>query len=330
MIGLLALNVSACGEFADGLRAGSLTYTSACGTTLPPGLAAIVSPAWCDLSLSGDGVVVGVVDAGFDGLRDDPFTRSLRVVATTDLVDGDASDFFSSHSGHGTEIVASLGGRSEAAAHGLAWGASYVLARTEDVGTETPDEEERLAEGVAWAISQGARVVNVSLGYNAFDDPADDYAPTDLDGRTPRVTRALDALAAANPDVLIVVSAGNEGDGAWRYVLPPGDARNVLTVGAVGAEGRRASYSGMGSEALPYTKPDLTARPIGRGASLAAPMIAGLAAQLFEHDPSLTAAEVADLLRRSGTNAASPNREVGYGTPQADVLLSMLREDAEG
>ena len=59
---------------------------------------------------------------------------------------------------------------------------------------------------------------------------------------------------AARKGMLVVVAAGNEGNGSWHYISP-GDADSVLTVGAVDTLGRVASFSGYGPSSDGQIKP---------------------------------------------------------------------------
>jgi hypothetical protein len=71
-------------------------------------------------------------------------------------------------------------------------------------------------------------------------------------------------------------------------------------------------------------KPDFVAGASSLGTSFSTPVIAGLCACLLEYRP-MERGELIGLLHASGTRAAAPGCELGYGIPQTDVLLRMLR-----
>ena len=120
-------------------------------------------------------------------------------------------------------------------------------------------------------------------------------------------------------------SAGNEGDKAWRNVSFPADVRQVITVGSCDSDGvSRSRSSGVGREDAGYVKPDFVAGASSLGTSFSTPVIAGLCACLLEYRP-MERGELIGLLHASGTRAAAPGCELGYGIPQTDVLLRMLR-----
>ncbi len=103
----------------------------------------------------------------------------------------------------------------------------------------------------------------------------------------------------------------------------PGDGPEVVAVGAVGADGRRAEYSSCGPNSR-QPKPDLVAmepfpslwrgQPFS-GTSAAAPQAAALAALLWSRAPRWTARRVRQALVESARDLAEPGHdcETGYG-----------------
>lgn len=289
----------------------------------PVGL--IMSHALDSLQLDGEGVKVGVIDAGFGGFRENDFTRNLKVAACRDFIDGDTTDFFGAgEHDHGTVVTGSIGGKQGQKVHGLAYGATYYLARTEDVATEPKADEVRLTEAVDWLVGEGVRIINISVAHVSFDD-APGYVPEDLDGRTALGSRHIDSVLNANPDLIIVVSAGNRGNKNWRYIMFPSDVEEVITVGSTDFEGiSRWKSSGVGYENADYIKPDVATYPIPAGNSHTAPVITGLCALLRQIDPGLDRRAIIDLLHSSGSKADNPDRETGYGVPSSQKIIENL------
>jgi len=310
------------------LSVGACAPTLSTGYTLRYARSAelMMSPAWDGLGLTGRGVKVGSIDEGFRGWREEPLTRDLRVEAARNFVTGDTVGFFGRGPAHGMWVARNFGGRNGTEAWGLASKATYYLALTEEPEREVPAEEVRLTQAIAWVVSQGVRVINVSLGYSKFDAPHASYTDQDLYRDRTFSARFLDSPLAARPEVNVIVAAGNDGMRNPGYILTPADARRVITVGSVTSGGTsRVINSSRGIVGAPYIKPDLMTYPNIGGTSFAAPAIAGLVAQLLEANPALTNSEVADLLRRSGSRADSPNVETGYGVPQTARLLALVR-----
>ena len=169
-------------------------------------------------------------------------------------------------------------------------------------------------------------VINTSLGYYTFDDKSKNYKYRDLDGRHALMSRQASRIA--DKGMVLVCSAGNSGMGSWKKITPPGDAENVLTVGAVDKKGTLAPFSSIGNTADHRVKPDVVAvgsgsdviRPDGNqgranGTSFSSPIMCGMVTCLWQACPKLTAKEVIELVRRSGDRADFPDNIYGYGVP---------------
>ena len=125
-------------------------------------------------------------------------------------------------------------------------------------------EQDYWAAAIEFADSVGVDLVNTSLGYYSFDDPAKNYRYRDLNGHYALMSR--EAAKAADKGMVVVCSAGNSGTGSWKKITPPGDAENVLTVGAVDKEAVLAPFSSVGNTADHRIKPDVVA--VGLGADV--------------------------------------------------------------
>lgn len=276
----------------------------------------------------GEGMLVGILDAGFSNADRVPYLQHLfrdnRIIGTYDFVRKETSVY--EDNSHGLNVLSIMGAYAEGQLVGPAYKASFLLLRTEDAGSETPVEEANWLFGAEFADSAGVDVINSSLGYTEFDDSAFDHTYNDLDGKTTLVTRA--ARWAAESGMLVVVSAGNEGNGRWRYISAPADAPNVLSVGAVNGQGQKASFSSVGPTTDGRIKPDVVAQGLGtvlgtpggviatgNGTSFSAPLVAALATGFWQANPRLTAQQVIESLRRSGDRVGSPDNEYGYGVP---------------
>lgn len=290
-----------------------------------PQLSLLQIPQLHELGWDGSGVLVCLLDTGF-WLGHECFA-SLKVVATWDFIfgDEDVQDGPEGQQDHGTSTLSVIAGFQEGELIGAAFGASYALAKTEDIGSETPIEEDYWIAGLEWADSLGVDVVSSSLGYARFDDGTG-YTYQDLDGNTARTTRAADLAVAKG--MVVVTAAGNERDKPWHYIVTPADGDSVLAVGAVDMEGNPAPFSSVGPTADGRIKPDLVAPGVGvwsadirssytykRGTSFSTPLVAGAAALLLQIDPTLTPMEIRDRLCSAGSQASSPDTLMGWGIP---------------
>ncbi|QKZ14270.1 S8 family serine peptidase [Spirosoma sp. KUDC1026] len=288
----------------------------------------------------GEGMLIGVLDAGFRNANTVRYLKPLfdekRVVATYDFVTRDTSVY--EDDAHGVEVLSTMAATADGTLYGTAYKASYVLLRTEDAATEKPIEEANWLIGAEYADSAGVDIINSSLGYFSFDPPYPSHIYTDLTGTKTLISRA--AQWAAEAGIVVVNSAGNEGNNAWRYIIAPADAPDVLAIGGVTSAGTQASFSSIGPSADGRVKPDLAALgssvvvglPDGRisygsGTSFASPLVAGLVAGFWQAHPRLTAVQVREALRRSGSQYATPDNRLGYGIPnfeRASVLSDAL------
>ncbi|MDW8334269.1 MAG: peptidase S8, partial [Bacteroidia bacterium] len=108
---------------------------------------------------------------------------------------------------------------------GPAHGASFYFFRTENGFSETIAEEYHWVAAAEEADRLGADVCQTSLGYLTFDGGVGDHSYPDLDGNTTVITLAADL--AASRGMVVVNSAGNEGNNAWGYIIAPADGDSV-------------------------------------------------------------------------------------------------------
>lgn len=299
------------------------------------------------------GVVVGVFDNGFRLLSHQAFdTLRPRIIAAYDFVShdpdpapypGDPSSF----GAHGVNTLSILGGYREGQLIGPAFGASYILARTENDSSETPIEEDNWAAAIEWADSIGVDVTSTSLGYLTYEPPYTSWTWQDMNGNTTVITRAADMAVARG--IVVLNSAGNSGSNATRNTLgAPADGDSVLAVGALNANGTRASYSSVGptTSIPPRFKPDVMAQgssvwyasasnPTGysnfaSGTSFSCPLAAGAAALIVKARPNASAVEVGEAMRMTASNASSPNNLIGWGTINVQAAIDYLGTNGSG
>lgn len=282
----------------------------------------------------GKGINVGVIDAGFTNFDVIPAFSTINLIGYSDFVP--EGDILSS-SDHGTKVLSTMAVDIPGIMIGSAPEASYYLLRSEDVTSEYPVEEDYWVRAIEYADSIGLDLINTSLGYSNFDDVILNYTHDDLNGETSMMSRAADL--AFNKGMLIVVSAGNEGSKQWQKSTPPGDAKNVIAVGAIGTDSIIAKFSSHGVMADGRIKPDLVSvgrhtitigddGTIGRsnGTSLASPFLAGLIASLWSVNPELHRSVLIDIVKQSSDRYESPDSIYGYGIPDFQKALTKLQK----
>lgn len=287
---------------------------------------------------SGEGVLIAVFDAGFLGVNQfTPFEHLFdenRVLGWKDFVHN-SGNVFQFHD-HGSSSLSCIAARYDDVS-GTAPDADFLLLVTEDVTSEYRVEEYNWLLAAEYADSAGADVISGSLGYSFFSEGTMNYSIDDLDGSTTIVSRA--AGMASDRGIIVVVSAGNEGDNSsWPYITAPADARDALAVGSVTETGLRSGFSSVGPTADGRIKPDVMAMGTmttifrysnnngsithGNGTSFAAPQIAGLAAGILQAKPHWTNLDVIDSIRLSGSNSMDPDTLYGYGIPSYNRTVS--------
>ncbi len=292
----------------------------------------------------GEGMLIGVLDSGFEGVDWMPAFAPLRdrngIILTRDLVNAGTS-VYEDH-WHGRSVLSCMAAILEGQLIGTAPQADYVLLRTEDAASEFIVEEDNWIAGAELADSIGCDVINTSLGYTRFDDPTQDHHYTELNGNNARISIA--ASIAAQKGMIPVVSAGNQGESDWYYISPPADAHDILAVGAVGDMAQYAPFSSHGPSADGRVKPDVMAMGWGtigvndggdstvaiNGTSFASPLVAGLVASLWRLHPERTAQEIMQAVRASASLYDQPNDSMGYGIPDfmhANELLITIGID---
>ncbi|MDX1628738.1 MAG: S8/S53 family peptidase, partial [Fulvivirga sp.] len=282
----------------------------------------------------GENILMAFFDGGFTGVdQASPFSHLFtngRIKHTLNLVEKSESVYKDSN--HGTRVFSTVSAL-DSSYTGVSPLADFMLFITEDVSSEYRIEEYNWLIAAEKADSAGVDIISSSVGYNIFDDPSMNYSQDDLDGMTAVITRAADIAFAKG--MLVFTSAGNEGDDAWQKVTVPADAFNIIAVGAVTNEGELSAFSSTGPTADGRIKPEVVAQgsstwvvnhndiTISSGTSFAAPQIAGLAALLWQQNSTFTNNDIRSLILSMGSNAETPDNNIGYGIPNYNLTLAI-------
>lgn len=259
-----------------------------------------------DQGYTGAGILIGIMDTGFDynHIAFSDIVAENRIIATYDFINGDTNviDEPDRQRDHGTQVFSVLAGFDEGSLIGPAFGADFVLAKTEIFFQEIQAEEDNWVAAAEWMDSIGVDIISSSLGY------IDWYDTTQLDGQTALCTRA--ANIAVSMGIVVVNSAGNEGNTPWRKVFPPADGDSVIAVGGVGPTGIILNLSSRGPTADGRIKPDFCAQGSAiyaanwrgsylstSGTSFSAPMVAGAIALMKEAHPGWVLADIMENMK---------------------------------
>ncbi|MCX6151525.1 MAG: S8 family serine peptidase [Ignavibacteriales bacterium] len=299
-----------------------------------------------DKGINGEGVLIGLLDSGFD-LKTPESLQEIKIVAEHDFVFNDNNtanepNDVPGQDGHGTYVLSLIGGYKPGEIIGPAYKASFLLAKTENIGSEKHVEEDNYAAALEWMEGLGVDITGSSLGYNEFDTGQTDYTYKDMDGKTAIVTKA--AELAFQRGVVAVNSAGNEGDKSWHYIIAPADGFNTIAVGAVNTLNQVAPFSSRGPTYDGRIKPDVLAQGVhvygasahtkndysyGQGTSSASPIVSGIAGLLLSLNHNLSNVEVRKILQQSGDNYNSPDNDRGYGLLSAEKAIEVYYPSIE-
>ena len=270
-----------------------------------------------DQTKGDSGVIIAVLDTGVELTH--PDIKNKIVSPGKDFVNGD-NDASDDH-WHGTHVagIAAAETNNELGIAGVAWDCAVLPGKIIDASGE--GDYGALILAIYWAVDQGAKVINLSLGGEERDD---------------------DLLAALKDayerNVIIVAAAGNEGG---PVLYPAAYDRYCLAVAATDYNDNRADFSNMGPE-IDVAAPGIDVlslyptwdTPAGfapyayaNGTSMATPHVAGLAALLKSLKPWLTAGEVMNIIRYSADDVNAdgfPGRDdqIGFGRINAERALA--------
>lgn len=289
----------------------------------------------------GKGMLIAVIDAGFfkanslDGF--DSLWANNQIIATRDFVKGKFATVSFNTSTHGMQVLSNIGGNIPGKLIGTAPKANFCLLRSEDGMSENIIEEFNWAVAAEYADSLGVDVINTSLGYSTFDDETMNHTYSELDGKTTIAARA--ATLCARKGMLVVASAGNEGNSDWKYIASPADADSILTVGSVDFAGDYSSFSSVGTSADWRIKPNVMAKgaattvqspsggvTVSYGTSFASPVMAGMVACFWQAFPKLSNIEIIKAIELFSSQFENPSPTMGYGIP--DFAQTFLYIDA--
>ncbi|WP_223637496.1 S8 family peptidase [Corallococcus sp. EGB] len=314
-------------------------------------------PAAWDLGTGSESIVVAVVDTGITKHPD----LDSRVLPGIDLIssaanagDGDGVDNDPTDNGkdlpnggssfHGTHVAGTIGASSNngVGVAGVTWSGRTILP-VRVLGTQGGSLADIIA-GITWASGGSvpgvranttpARVINMSLGGTG--------------SASSEMQAAINAAIARK--AILVVAAGNENSNTSNSF--PCNQQNVICVGAVRFNGKRANYSNFGTQVdvmatggqtsedrngdgfpdgVLSTLPNSSNQPSYewyQGTSMATPHVAGIVALMLAQDPTLTAAEVESILKETADTSSQCSEGCGAGL--VDAYAAVLRAKGGG
>ncbi|GAA2548874.1 type VII secretion-associated serine protease mycosin [Winogradskya consettensis] len=254
---------------------------------------------------SGKGVVVAVIDTG---VNDHPDLAGSLLNGADFVVRGGSGQ--NDPEGHGTAVAGLIAahGKGGNGALGIAPDAEILPVRVMRKGLDYID----IGSGVDYAISHGAKVINISLAVNGVDP------------------KALAAVAkAAKADVVIIAGVGNRPEAT--SVMAPAKLPGVVGVGATDKSGELAKVSVTGS-GVDIAAPGVDIASISNdgiyidnadGTSYSSAIVSGAAALLRSKYPEMSAKEVVERLESTAVDKGAPGVDDKYGHGVLDIVAAL-------
>ena len=275
------------------------------------GLTAIGAPSVWTIS-RGVGVTVAVIDSGSGPHPDldanlDAGRTMFGFIDSAGEIDVDVA-------GHGSHVAGII-----AAVADNAIGGSGVAPQSRILPIRVLDslgsgDSKDVSKAVRFAVDSGVRVINLSLG-----------------GSTESTSLTAAIQYAVDRNVLVVAAAGNgAADSTPKW---PGASDLAIAVTAVDRYNSVTSFDQRGDYidiAAPGSSILSTASndyKIQSGTSMAAAFVSGAAALLFAAQPSITAAQVRDVLQRTATDIGAPGRDTTFGHGLVNLVAAFAELD---
>ena len=269
-------------------------------------LSKIQAPAAWDITTGTSSVIVAVVDSGVNPSHPDLAGRVLSngydFVANTTAT--------SDPNGHGTAVagVIAPNANNNLGVAGVTWANPILPVRVLDAnGTGSYSA---IAQGITYAANQGARIINLSFGGSANSQTLQD---------------AINY--AWSKQCIVVASAGNNGNSVPVY---PAACSNVVSVAATNASDAHPSWSNYGSFIDLCAPGDNILTLSGSngygswsGTSFSAPVTSGILALMASANPSLTNAQLVNLLLNNCDDLGTPGPDIYYGNGRVNALRAV-------
>jgi thermitase len=260
------------------------------------GMAQIEAPAAWDITTGSDSVTIAIVDTGVDLFHPD---ISGKLKSGYDFVNDD--DTPQDDHGHGTHVAGIAAAKTDngTGVAGLCWGAEIMPVKVlDDYGV---GGEDRVANGIIYAASHGADIINLSLGIPTYSSVL------------------KDAVEYAHDLGCVVVAATGNYNASVNY---PARYPEVIAVAATDSNDQRAFFSNYGPE-VDVAAPGVNIRSTYwwggstygelSGTSQASPHVAGLAALIWSVNPGLSNTQVESIIKQTADDLGAAGRDAYYG-----------------
>lgn len=261
------------------------------------GLTSIGAPSVWKIT-RGAGITVAVIDSGsgphpdLDANLDAGRTMfgSIDSVGVSDI----------DNYGHGSHVAGIIAAVADNAIGGSGVAPQSRILPIRVLDAQGSGDSKDVSKAVRFAVDSGVKVINLSLG-----------------GSTESMSLTTAIQYAVDRNVLVVAAAGNgaaESPPKW-----PGASDLAIAVTAIDRNNgvtsfdQRGDYIDLAAPGVSILSTVSNDYKIQSGTSMAAAFVTGAAALLFAAQPSITAAQVRDILQRTATDIGAPGRDTTFG-----------------
>lgn len=283
----------------------------------------------------GAGINVAVIDTGID-LNNLDLSSNLHALSYDSETGSSPSQLLSSYPPHGTHVAGVIGAvrNNEYQISGVA-PQSKLISISNKLQRSAPNNISSLIDGINWAVTNGADVINNSwqCNQNPFMDDAIENA----------ITNGRNGLGT-----IMVFCTGNNPTGTpngFNVWYPANSNPKIITVGAMNSTGQRSSFSKYGNT-LDVVAPgsSVLTSTLNNGllsvdgTSFAAPHVAGIAALILSVSPCLSGKQVRDIIEKTCQKVGSYiysntserpngtwNNQMGYGLVDAYAAVQLAQ-----
>ena len=269
--------------------------------------------AWSLVESKGNTTKVSVIDTGVDVKHEDLQKNLVSNSSYTQTVGGIKKQVVYDSDHHGTHVTGIIGATygNGIGVSGVASGNNNNLAKIMVVGTSFDGENmytSDIIDAINYSKDNGAKVINMSFGGTGRD-------------------RAMEAAIrdAYDNGIVLVAASGNDESNEFSS---PSDFKEVISVNASNKYNKPVYWSDYGISKdisapgynILSTTPGNTYKLLS-GTSMASPIVAGVVALMLDANPSLTPAEVYNILCAS-TGQSDFDEMLGYGIVNAKEAVS--------
>jgi subtilisin len=267
-------------------------------------------------SYTGKNIPIAILDTGF--LTGHPDFQT-RVIQSKSFISGEDVNDLNGHGTHCTGVAAGGLRGSNQMRYGVSFESKIFIGKV--LSNAGSGSDSGIIAGIDWAMSNGCKVISMSLG-----------APTRPGQSYSRIYEDI-AKQGMERGTLIIAAAGNESNRSANNIKPVGHPANCPSImavaavdrflkvadfscGAINGNGGEINIAGPGVAVMSAYKAPQNYGSIS-GTSMATPFVSGVAAQLWEQNPTATPSQIWEKLVQTARPMGHPASDVGAGLVQS-------------